>query len=65
MPKNPNRNPHEKQVPAWRTATIIPSIANSETQPTKVEVVREGFTRQHLCRKWTTKTLGGRLGSLS
>lgn len=40
MPKNPNRNPHEKQVSAWRTATIIPSIANSETQPTKVEVVR-------------------------
>lgn len=40
MPKNPNRNPHEKQVSAWRTATIIPSIANSKTQPTKVEVVR-------------------------
>lgn len=40
MPKNPNRNPHEKQVSAWRTATIIPSIANSETQPTKVEAVR-------------------------
>lgn len=40
MPKNPNRNPHEKQVSAWRTATIIPSIANSKTQPTKIEAVR-------------------------
>lgn len=40
MPNNHNRNPHEKQVSAWRTATIIPSIANSKTQPTKVEVVR-------------------------
>lgn len=40
MPSKPTRNPHEKQVSAWRTATIIPSIANSETQPTKVEVVR-------------------------
>lgn len=40
MPKNPNLNPHEKQVSAWRTATIIPSIANSKSQPTKVEVVR-------------------------
>lgn len=29
-----------RQVSAWRTATIIPSIANSGTLPTKVEVVR-------------------------
>lgn len=40
MPNNHNRNPHEKQVSAWRTATIIPSIANSKTQPTKIEAVR-------------------------
>ena len=29
-----------RQVSAWRTTTIIPSIANSKTQPTKVGVVR-------------------------
>lgn len=40
MPSSPTRNPREKQVSAWRTATIIPSIANSGTPPTKVEVVR-------------------------
>lgn len=40
MPGSPTRNPREKQVSAWRTATIVPSIANSGTPPTKVEVVR-------------------------
>lgn len=40
MPSTTSRNTQLQQVSAWRTATIIPSIANSETQPTKVEVVR-------------------------
>jgi hypothetical protein len=40
MPSSPTRNPREKQVSAWRTATIIPSIANSGTPTTKVDMVR-------------------------
>lgn len=40
MPSSPTRNPREKQVSAWRTATIIPSIANSGTPTTKIDMVR-------------------------